>query len=267
MKGFDRRNLLAGSLAAGASLVLPTRALAHGHRGARETGHKAAHGAGRHAGHSSPHPSGHDHSGHGHAHGGHHAHTAEAIAPAEPAPISAEAILLTPYQRRIVAIAAREADRAGDALWKRDLVGVADFALPSSSPRLHFVDLESGTLRSFLVAHGRGSDPEGDGWLKIFSNSIGSAATSRGAYVTGPWYDGKYGMSVRLSGLDADNSNAYDRAIVMHPAWYAAPDMLTKWGKLGRSEGCFAMAPEQFGEALWHLAGGRLLYADRIGEV
>jgi hypothetical protein len=50
----------------------------------------------------------------------------------------------------------------------------------------------------------------------------------------------------------------------MHPAWYAAPDMLTKWGKLGRSEGCFAMAPEQFDQALIHLAGGRLLYADRI---
>jgi hypothetical protein len=257
MKGFDRRNLLAGGLAAGASLVLPGQALARGHKGMHAEGHKA----GRHAS---------GHSGHGHAHGTHHAHTAEVAMPVETdaAPgISAEASLLTPYQRRVVAIAAREADRAGEALWKRDLVGVADFAQPSSAPRLHFVHLESGTLRSFFVAHGRGSDPEGDGWLKIFSNSIGSEATSRGAYVTGPWYDGKYGMSVRLSGLDADNSNAYDRAIVMHPAWYAAPDMLTKWGKLGRSEGCFAMAPEQFGEALWHLAGGRLLYADRIGEV
>ena len=35
-------------------------------------------------------------------------------------------------------------------------------------------------------------------------------------------------------------------------------------GKLGRSEGCFAMSPDQFNEALWHLSGGRLLYADRI---
>jgi hypothetical protein len=249
MKGFDRRNLLAGGLAAGASLVLPGQALARSHKGH----------APRHARH--------EHMACGHAH---HAHTAKLAPPAEPAAppaLSAEASLLTPYERRVVAIAAREADRAGDALWKRDRVGVADFAQPSSTPRLHFVDLESGTLRSFLVAHGRGSDPEGDGWLKMFSNTIGSAATSRGAYVTGPWYDGKYGMSVRLSGLDADNSNAYDRAIVMHPAWYAAPDMLAKWGKLGRSEGCFAMAPEEFGEALWHLAGGRLLYADRIGEV
>ena len=28
----------------------------------------------------------------------------------------------------------------------------------------------------------------------------------------------------------------------------------------------FAMAPEQFSEALWHMSGGRLLFADRIGD-
>ena len=52
----------------------------------------------------------------------------------------------------------------------------------------------------------------------------------------------------------------------MHPAWYADASMVAKQGKLGRSEGCFAMGPEQFNEALWHLSGGRLLYADRIGD-
>ena len=52
---------------------------------------------------------------------------------------------------------------------------------------------------------------------------------------------------------------------MLHPAWYAAPDMLTKWGKLGRSDGCFAINPDDFNEALWHLSGGRLLYADRLG--
>ena len=51
----------------------------------------------------------------------------------------------------------------------------------------------------------------------------------------------------------------------MHPAWYANPDMLEKWGKLGRSDGCFAMSEADFNEALWHLSGGRLLYADRLG--
>ena len=58
--------------------------------------------------------------------------------------------------------------------------------------------------------------------------------------------------------------DALDRAIVMHPATYASPTWISKQGKLGRSEGCFAMAPDQFNEALWHLSGGRLLFADRI---
>ena len=159
----------------------------------------------------------------------------------------------------------RERDRAGNRLWRKDVVGIADFGLPSSQPRLHFANLENGTLRSFMVAHGKGSDHEHDGWLKTFSNVEGSEATSRGAYLTCEWYNGKYGTSIRLEGMDADNSRALDRAIVMHPAWYAAPDMVGKWGKLGRSEGCFAMAPEEFNEALWHLSGGRLLFADRIG--
>ena len=254
--GMNRRDLLAGSIAAGAALVLPGQALAHGHK----------------AGHAGHHAGGHHTGGHHPAHHGasHHAaaHHATAVPPEPPAAtVAAEASPLTPYERRVVAIAAREADRASGVLWLKDRDGVADYALTSSAPRMHIVDLESGTLRSFLVAHGRGSDPEHDGWLKTFSNTIGSEATSRGAYLTGSWYDGKYGTSVRLTGLDADNSHAMDRAIVMHPAWYAAPDMLAKWGKLGRSEGCFAMAPEQFNEALWHLAGGRLLFADRIGEV
>ena len=184
-----------------------------------------------------------------------------------PARVFAQASPLTPYERRVLDIAAREASRLEAVLWRKDVVGVADFARPSSLARFHFANLETGTVRSQLVAHGRGSDPDHCGWLQNFSNTVGSEATSRGAFLTCEWYSGKYGTSIRLRGLDVDNSNAHDRAIVMHPAWYAAPDMLSKWGKLGRSEGCFAMAPNDFNEALWHLSGGRLLFADRIGEV
>jgi hypothetical protein len=168
------------------------------------------------------------------------------------------------YERRVLEIAKREVDRAGATVWRRDIAGVADFARPSSLPRFNFANLENGTVRSFLVAHGRGSDPEHDGWLKLFSNQPGSEATSRGGFLTCEWYNGKYGTSIRLVGLDSDNSNALDRAIVVHPAWYVDPSMIAKWGQIGRSEGCFAMAPGDFNEALWHLSGGRLLFADRI---
>jgi hypothetical protein len=182
-----------------------------------------------------------------------------------PARVFAQAYVISDQHRKILAIAKDQLERNRAGLWRTDIVGVADFGLPSSLPRLHFADLEKGAVRSFLVAHGKGSDPEHDGFLKLFSNQVNSLATSRGAYITNEWYKGKYGTSIRLGGIDADNSNALDRAIVLHPAWYANPDMLEKWGKLGRSDGCFAMPEADFNEALWHLSGGRLLYADRLG--
>jgi hypothetical protein len=180
------------------------------------------------------------------------------------AQVFAQADPLSDYERKLVAVAIRERDRMGAMLMDNSVVALADFARPSHETRLHFVDMTVGRVTSHLVAHGRGSDPEHVGWLKQFSNSVGSLATSRGAYLTTEKYEGKYGTSLRLRGMDLDNSNAYDRAIVMHPAWYAAPDMVAKYGKLGRSEGCFAMAPEEFALALDHLGSGRLLFADRF---
>ncbi|MDE2561540.1 MAG: murein L,D-transpeptidase catalytic domain family protein [Sphingomonadales bacterium] len=182
-----------------------------------------------------------------------------------PVRVFAQASPLTGQQRRVMEVAREQLERVRDRLWRTDVVGVADFGLPSSQPRFHFADMEKGEVRSFLVAHGIGSDPEHDGFLHSFSNVEGSRATSRGAFVTNEWYKGKYGTSIRLAGVDPTNSNALDRAIVMHPAWYANEDMVAKWGKLGRSDGCFAMGEEQFNEALWHLSGGRLLYSDRLG--
>lgn len=165
---------------------------------------------------------------------------------------------------RILDIAKREVERAGSVLWRRDIVGIADFAAHSSLPRFHFANLEAGTVRSFLVAHGSGSDPDHSGFLHNFSNEPGSNATSRGAYVSWEWYKGRYGTSIRLGGLDPSNSNALPRAIVMHSADYARPEHVARWGRLGRSNGCLAMGPDDFREALWHLSGGRLIYADRL---
>jgi hypothetical protein len=91
-------------------------------------------------------------------------------------------------------------------------VGVADFSQPSRAPHFHLVDLAGGKVESLLVAHGRGSDPDHSGWLRRFSNAPGSAATSEGCYVTGDYYGGQHGRSMRLQGLDPSNDNAYARA-------------------------------------------------------
>ncbi|MBY0421865.1 MAG: murein L,D-transpeptidase catalytic domain family protein [Parvularculaceae bacterium] len=147
---------------------------------------------------------------------------------------------------------------------KDDVVALADFSAHSARPRFFIVDLTIGTATAHLVAHGRGSDPGHSGWLRSFSNEVGSNATSAGAYRTGAVYTGKYGRSMRLEGLDAENSNAVARAIVIHPAWYVGPDMLRAYGKLGRSEGCFALSAADLPTALERLGPGRLLFAGKL---
>lgn len=166
---------------------------------------------------------------------------------------------------RLLALARSELDRIGAGIWRKDIVGVADFGLHSSQRRFHFVDLTTNSVQSYHVSHGDGSDREHDGWLKRYSNEHGSHCTSAGAYMTRSWYVGKFGTSIRLDGLDASNSNALDRAIVMHQANYATPEHVAEWGRLGRSNGCFAMGPEQFDRALIDLSGGRLLVAGSYG--
>ena len=235
-----RRDLILGGLAAGAALSLPGRALARAAQdGTLTSDFDQTFGLAT-------------------------APQAPA-APLEP-PLPTYVAPNPAYDAKLVEIAKRELGRAGSQVWRHDIVGIADFARPSTLPRFHFVNLESGTIRSFHVSHGRGSDPAHSGFLQQFSSVPGSEATSRGAYLTAEWYKGKYGTSIRLLGLDQDNFTALERAIVMHPATYASAEHIARFGKLGRSEGCFAMGPENFNEALWHLSGGRLLYADRIGD-
>ncbi|MEM6584137.1 MAG: murein L,D-transpeptidase catalytic domain-containing protein [Pseudomonadota bacterium] len=167
--------------------------------------------------------------------------------------------------RALFKIARDELERAGNTIWKRDIVGIADYGLHSAQKRFHFVNLGLSQVQSFHVSHGSGSDPEHDGWLNSYSNVEGSHASSRGAYVTWEWYQGRYGTSVRLGGLDPTNEAALRRYIVMHRAKYAEPEHLARWGRMGRSNGCFAMGEADFKLALLKLSGGRLLFADSIG--
>jgi hypothetical protein len=149
-------------------------------------------------------------------------------------------------------------------IYARDSIGIVDFSKPSADPRFHVVDLRSGNVDSYRVAHGRGSDPAHSGYLQRFSNDFGSYATSNGTYVTTDYYDGKYGLSLRVRGLDWSNNNAEARAIVIHNAWYAEDDMIPLHGQLGRSEGCFAMSRKNQYEVMRKLAGGRMIYADKL---
>jgi len=147
-----------------------------------------------------------------------------------------------------------------------DVVAIADFGRPSSEPRLFLADNVHGTTIAMRVAHGKGSDPAHSGALQYFSNIVGSAATAAGAYLTGDLYSGLHGLSRRLVGLDRTNDRAEERAIVIHSAWYANRDVAERQGKLGRSDGCFAVAEQDIATLLARLGPGRLLYAGRVSD-
>lgn len=146
----------------------------------------------------------------------------------------------------------------------RDRVGIADFSRPSRELRFHIVDLMGGTVSSYLVAHGRGSDPDHSGWLERFSNEPNSLASSSGAYITGEFYNGSHGQAMRLKGLDPANNNAEPRAIVIHGAPYVSENQIETWGKIGRSEGCFAVAQHMLPQVIGLLGSGRMLYSDKV---
>lgn len=160
------------------------------------------------------------------------------------------------------AITALDSHRS--SIIQRDMIGIVDFSRHSGEQRFQFVDIANGRIAaSFLVAHGRGSDPAHSGWLQSFSNRPGSNATSGGSYLTGETYLGKYGRSRRLHGLDPENNLAFARAIVIHSADYVHPSLLQRQGRIGRSQGCFAVERSAIGQVLDRLGAGRLLFAAR----
>jgi hypothetical protein len=165
---------------------------------------------------------------------------------------------------RLLARARASFERHRSSIRDVDVVGIADFSKVSALPRFYLMDTNTGRVTSHLVSHGRGSDPSHSGFLHHFSNAVGSNASSAGAYVTGDFYHGRYGRSMRVAGLDPSNSNAETRAIVVHSAWYAEPHQVAEHGLLGRSEGCFAMSYSSLQETLARLGPGRFLYADKV---
>ena len=119
-------------------------------------------------------------------------------------------------------------------------LAVIDYSMPSTQKRLWVFDVANDKLLfREHVSHGQGS---GEKIATRFSNVVGSYATSLGLYRTAETYIGGNGYSLRMDGLDPGfNDNARPRAIVMHGAWYANPDLIRTQGRLGRSQGCPAL--------------------------
>ena len=175
-------------------------------------------------------------------------------------PITSPRVVRPDLMRRAMAALDTHSKRVAH----RDRIAIADMAAPSSQPRFHLIDLTSGKSRSFLVSHGSGSDPRHTGWLQRFSNDEGSNATSEGAFLTSNYYVGKHGNSQRLIGLDHSNDNALARAIVVHSAWYANPEMIKSHGMLGRSQGCFAVGERDLDQVFALLGPDRMIFSAKV---
>lgn len=159
---------------------------------------------------------------------------------------------------------------------RRDVLGVIDYRLPANQPRFFLIDLPTGHVAAYRVAHGRNSDPAGTAdpyapftplWTSSgamrASNQVDSNSSSVGAYVAANTYDGRLGPdSVRLHGLDATNSCAFWRAVVFHQGRYMTSDPVT--GQVGTSDGCLAVEVDRRPEIAARIANGGFIYAGPV---
>lgn len=149
-----------------------------------------------------------------------------------------------------------------DKIKNKNYIGIVDFTAHSSRQRFFILNMQSGEVTAMRVAHGKGSDPDGDGYATKFSNVHESKASSLGFYVTGALYMGSKGKSMRLHGQSSTNSNALSRAVVLHESAYVREANVTQ----GRSFGCLAVSATEIRRTLNSLNGGALIYAGLSGS-
>lgn len=143
---------------------------------------------------------------------------------------------------------------------KKPVLTVIDYSLPSSQKRMWVFDItHDELLYKTYVAHGRNS---GDLYAKSFSNLPQSRASSLGTYITQDTYVGGKGFSLNLQGLEPGfNSNAFDRRVVMHGAWYVQPEFIQSHGRAGRSWGCPAVDTKLAKPIINTIKNGSILFA------
>lgn len=142
---------------------------------------------------------------------------------------------------------------------KQSILCIANFNVSANQKRLWIVDVHhKKVLYHSLVSHGKGSGQE---YARKFSNDVGSHQSSLGFYITGDTYTGAHGLSLYLDGMeDGINSNARQRAVVIHGASYVSTSFIKKYGRLGRSHGCPALPVSSCEEMIKTIKGGAALY-------
>lgn len=115
-----------------------------------------------------------------------------------------------------------------------------DMKVESGRKRFFVYNLLKDSVElSGLVTHGSGKTSSSN---IQFSNTEGSLCTSLGKYKIGSAYNGKFGLAYKLYGLDASNSNAASRFVVLH-SHACVPNEETAPFPICESWGCPTVAP------------------------
>ncbi len=113
--------------------------------------------------------------------------------------------------------------------------------LHSGKKRFYVYDLKKNLIiASGLMSHGSCNDLVL--FTAKFSNDANSGCSSLGKYKVGNAYDGRFGKAFKLYGLEATNSNAYYRFVVLH-AYSCVPDVETYPVPICNSLGCAMVSP------------------------
>ncbi len=113
---------------------------------------------------------------------------------------------------------------------------LVDMSVGSGKNRFFVFDLTKNVVvDAGLVAHGRCNKD----WLngRQYGNEVGCGCTSLGRYKIGYPYTGRFGRAYKLYGLDATNSNAFRRFVVLH-SYTAVPNDEVDPLPICQSDGC-----------------------------
>ena len=136
---------------------------------------------------------------------------------------------------------------------------IIDYTKPSNEERFYVLDLNNKKLvYSTRVAHSKNSGLE----IPLeFSDDPNSYQSSLGFFVTLGEYNGAYGYSLRLKGLEENvNANAEDRAIVIHGGDIVEDEYIKKFGFAGRSLGCPVLPYSLTRQIIDFIKHGRVLF-------
>jgi len=136
---------------------------------------------------------------------------------------------------------------------------IIDYTKPSNEERFYVLDLNKKKLvYSTRVAHSKNSGLE----IPLeFSDDPNSYQSSLGFFLTLGEYNGAYGYSLRLKGLEENiNANAESRAIVIHGGDIVDDEYIKKFGFAGRSLGCPVLPTALTKEIVNYIKHGRVLF-------